>query len=122
MCLLALAQPSQSVPPCTWSPWLDRDDPGGHCDCETLADLVRENHPGACENPLALQARRRSDQTPVEALAGSVVFRHYNTDVGFTCFNSDQAGGRLCEDYEVRMCCPEPAPGNLIFATRSWTL
>ena len=84
---------------------MDRDNPGGYCDCETLAEMIKENKPGLCEKPLLMEGRRRYDKMSINDITG-VVFRDNSPTVGLTCFNADQKS-RRCDDYEVRFCCPK---------------
>ena len=102
---------------CVWSPWLDRDDPTGNCDCEHTSFLYKEGYPGTCENPLKVEARRKSDQTPAEDLADVFNYQTYG-ERGFDCWNVDQEHGRRCDDFELRMCCP--VQQGLIFSKLSF--
>ena len=101
--LLSQAQEAGDTECCVWSGWLDRDNPGGACDCEQTSLLVNENRPGACENPMILEARRVRDQVPAAEITDLVTRMDQN---GFSCWNRDQTRGRFCDDFEVRMCCP----------------
>ncbi|MCH8081353.1 MAG: hypothetical protein IID52_03080 [Proteobacteria bacterium] len=79
-----------------WTDWLDRDNPSGKGDYETVKDFVAAGiiDPG----PLGIQCRTLGGQ-PWQA-AGQV----YSCDatVGGVCVNSKQVGGAQCLDYEVR--------------------
>lgn len=109
----AACPPGQDCP-CTWSPWLDRDDPGGAGDFETLVDLVKEGKI-KCKRPLAVQCRYKGG-----ALWGSQVASYTlppTPPTGYTCLSSGPSAGGICQnaktmpkgtkckDSEVRFCC-----------------
>jgi mucin-like protein len=124
VCVFAQAQPAQAQAaacppgegcPCTWSAWLDRDDPGGVGDFETLADLVKEGKI-KCRRPLAVQCRYKGG-----ALWGYMVASYTMPPTpppGYTCI-TNQGGictnsktkppgtqsNPSCKDSEVRFCC-----------------
>ncbi|CAL8392032.1 unnamed protein product [Gadus morhua 'NCC'] len=89
-----------------WSKWLDRDNPGGTGDWETLSQL-RIQYPGSiCDEPLYIEAVTVDTMTP--ALATGQNFFIFNPTTGFVCRNSDQTK-RGCLDYKVRFgCCCDP--------------
>jgi len=89
-----------NCPAPTWTPFLDRDDPSGVGDFETLADFLLAGE--ACPNPLAIECR-----TVVGKVDFSATGEVYTCtpDVGGVCRNADQPDGS-CEDYEVRFLCP----------------
>ena len=98
---------SNAQPSCTWTKWLDRDNPGGTGDWETVAIAKQWNLiPKTCDS-VGLEARLRSDKTP--AAQTGEVFRVNDKAKGFACVNTDQPD-RACQDYEVRYCC---ANGNI---------
>lgn len=79
-----------------WTDWLDRDNPSGKGDYETVKDFVTA---GMIDpDPVGIQCRTLDGQ-PWQA-AGQV----YSCDaaVGGVCVNSKQVGGAQCLDYEVR--------------------
>lgn len=82
-----------------WTPWLERDIPGGQGDYETLADFLAAGL--ACPNPIGIECQTTSgvDWT----LTGDV----YTCDpaIGGVCVNADQPDG-ACENYQVRFLCP----------------
>lgn len=82
-----------------WTKWLDRDNPSGKGDYETLSDLISEGL--AQPNPGAIQC---------QTLAGidwSQTGEVYTctTAGGGRCVNADQPDGR-CQDYQVRFRYP----------------
>jgi hypothetical protein len=129
MCLIGPAQTVQAQQaaacppggecPCTWTKWLDRDDPSGVGDFEDLANLV----PQACKAPMAIQCRYKNDTTS----AGQ--WGHQNgsnppvntAGAGYSCLVSGPGAGGICQnsktrppgsqtkttckDSEVRFCC-----------------
>ena len=74
-----------------WTTWLDRDNPGGVGDFETLADFGDK----VCRNPLSMEPRQISP--------GSNTIIHQDLNVGFWCINSEQPNGGPCADFEVRL-------------------
>jgi hypothetical protein len=115
----AAACPPGGECPCTWTKWLDRDDPSGVGDFEDLVNLVSQ----ACKLPLAIQCRYKGDTT-----AAGMWGHQYgsNTPVntagaGYTCLSSGPSAGGICtnaktkppgtqakptcKDSEVRFCC-----------------
>ena len=84
---------------CTWTAWLDRDDPGGSGDFETLADFVRAGQ--ACASPKEIEC-----QTLTGSPAASTG-QPYTCDpkVGGVCDNRKLPAGQTCQDYRVRFCC-----------------
>ncbi|MCP4702732.1 MAG: PKD domain-containing protein, partial [Gammaproteobacteria bacterium] len=82
-----------------WTDWLDRDNPGGTGDWEDLNGFGAS----VCSNPMAVQARRKSDQLDAD-LTGEI-FHRYDLISGFACRNGDQPDN-ACFDYEVRFMCP----------------
>lgn len=98
------ANVNNSEEACVWSPWLDRDDPSGHCDCEHTSSLFSEGFPGTCQHPIRVEARRKSDRKPVQDLDTEFSFRFFD-ERGLDCRNADQEGGKRCDDFELRMCC-----------------
>ncbi|XP_035690117.1 mucin-5AC-like [Branchiostoma floridae] len=93
-------------PPCTnWTPWFDRDNPGGGGDWEVLSHLRPENPGQICRAPTDIQARVIS--TGQDAFQTGEVFAFYDVTSGFACRAKDQPDS-ICLDYEVRFCCPLP--------------
>ena len=84
---------------CTWTGWLNRDNPGGTGDFETLADFVRAGQ--VCASP------KRIDCQTLNGLPASSTGQPYTCDpqVGGVCDNRKLAAGQTCADYRVRFCC-----------------
>jgi hypothetical protein len=112
----AAACPPGQECPCTWTSWLDRDDPSGVGDFEDLVNLVSK----ACKLPTAIQCRFKDDKkvwghqtlpNPAVNTAGP----------GYSCMASGSSAGGICQnaktkppgtqskpscrDSEVRFCC-----------------
>jgi hypothetical protein len=85
---------------CRWTPWLNRDSPGGSGDYETLTHFVAQGK--ACAEPEQVECRSRDGRSVSET--GEVVT--CTKEAGAYCVNRVQPGGRRCSDYEVRFCCP----------------
>ncbi|XP_037123435.1 uncharacterized protein LOC119132359 isoform X3 [Syngnathus acus] len=86
-----------------WTPWMNRDSPGGFGDYETLSDLQKENPGKICKHPIGIEARTVSGAS-VES-TGNVI-QVSDTRTGFICRNVDQPYHGLCADHEVRFSCP----------------
>uniref|UniRef100_A0A8C1TTA6 WxxW domain-containing protein n=1 Tax=Cyprinus carpio TaxID=7962 RepID=A0A8C1TTA6_CYPCA len=84
------------------TPWLDRDDPSGVGDYETLSLLLIRYPLQVCPKPIAIEVTTISG-TP--ALPPGNIFVVYVS--GFACVNAGQTGGGVCDDYKVRFSCPE---------------
>ncbi|PTL76776.1 hypothetical protein [Vitiosangium sp. GDMCC 1.1324] len=83
----------------TWTPWLNRDAPGGVGDFETLSDFLTEGFP-VCSNPIAIECQTTS------GVNWSSTGQVYSCTLsGGTCTNSQQSNG-TCLDYQVRFLCP----------------
>jgi len=82
-----------------WTPWLNRDAPGGFGDFETLADFIAAGQ--ACATPFAVECKtlggvdwsQTGDVYSCTASGGGI------------CLNASQPDGS-CEDYQVRFLCP----------------
>jgi hypothetical protein len=100
------------VPPpyIRWSGWLDRDDPGGAGDWETLADFAPSQV--GCALPAYINAQTTSG-VPWES-TGQVLT--VSPDVGAVCRNADQSSGS-CLDYRVKFGCVTPGWAAL---PRAW--
>ena len=90
-----------------WTPWLNRDTPGGTGDFETLRDHRRERPREVCERPSDIECRVKgsSDLVDTGVLASGERFTCDRT-VGAVCDNRKQPPGARCRDYEVRFACP----------------
>ncbi len=89
----------QHLEACKWTPWLNRDSPGGSGDYETLNDFVSAGK--ACAKPEKVECRARDGRTPAQT--GDVV--SCTKQGGAVCVNKKQRPGHRCSDYEVRFCC-----------------
>ncbi len=83
-----------------WTPWLNRDQPGGFGDAETLENFVISGE--VCSRPIDVQCRTSAGIDWLDA--GQVYTCHRN--VGGSCINYTQTEGEKCLDYEVRFLCP----------------
>ncbi|XP_050405893.1 mucin-5B [Patella vulgata] len=98
-----------------WTPWFDRDNPGGYYDWEGLAAIQQDNPGKVCSNPTAVDAQ----------LTSGAPYTDGNDDVvigpthGLTCKNDDQDDKR-CNDYKVRFCCSEETPSCPNNAWTQW--
>ncbi len=111
----AACPPGQDCP-CTWSNWLDRDDPSGVGDFEDLPALIKEGKL-KCRRPLAIQCRYKDDKKVWGSQAGSYPGTNtagagYNcqTAKGGWCTNTQtkppgSQSKPTCRDSEVRVCC-----------------
>lgn len=88
-----------SDPTCTWTPWLDRDNPSGSGDFENLSAFVDSGQ--ACAAPRGIECRTRLRQVDWTETGQTYTCQ---PDRGGICVNSEQ-GGELCLDYEIRVCC-----------------
>ncbi|XP_043191522.1 uncharacterized protein LOC122364827 [Amphibalanus amphitrite] len=94
-----------------WGEWLDRDNPGGSCDCE---------HPGWADHPVRNVPACPDGGSPLEVDCRTTAGIHAalssnravtcSVDGGFSCWNSAQTDGTSCLDYKVRYLCGNPAP------------
>jgi hypothetical protein len=111
----AACPPGQDCP-CTWSTWLDRDDPTGKGDYEDLPTLIKEGKI-KCRRPLAIQCRYKdtkqvwgSQVAAYTATNTAGAGYHCETTKGGWCVNAETkpAGSEskpTCKDSEVRLCC-----------------
>lgn len=111
----AICPPGQDCP-CTWSAWVDRDDPTGVGDFEDLASLYKEKKV-ACLRPTAIQCRYKGgavwgSQVLPQGPGGSPPVGYVcNVSVGGTCTNAKTKppgtqANPSCKDSEIRVCCP----------------
>ncbi|KAK5864265.1 hypothetical protein PBY51_001219 [Eleginops maclovinus] len=84
--------------------WFDVDDPSDRGDYETLVQLQMLFPAELCMEPVAIEAMTLSG---VPAHRTGDVFQIYDASRGFTCVNAEQPGGRRCQDYRVRLTCPQ---------------
>jgi hypothetical protein len=82
-----------------WSPWLNRDGPGGSGDWETLSEFVAAGQ--TCSAPIGIECQTTSGVS--SAVSGEV----YTCEAaaGGICQNANQSDG-YCLDYRVRFLCP----------------
>jgi hypothetical protein len=92
-----------------WTPWLDRDDPSGNGENEEVAAFLPTGQ--VCPSPLAIQCRRVSDKLDWSQTGEKVICQ---PALGLTCLNAEQSDG-ICDDYEVRFACPDPAAQSAWF-------
>ncbi|XP_057694195.1 mucin-5AC-like [Corythoichthys intestinalis] len=99
-----------------WTPWFDRDNPGGKGDFEVLSRLRMENPMQICQIPIEIEVQTISGDS---AYSTGETFFAFDTDNGFICRNEDQNprigdeirrneehSSRGCSDYQVRFQCP----------------
>lgn len=97
-----------------WTRWLNRDNPGGTGDFETLRDHRRENPDIVCANPTAVECRVIKTGQPVKTVQtrrGSSY--RCELPVGGVCDNRFQAPGERCKNLEVRFACPQKPASDL---------
>ncbi len=86
-----------------WTPWLDRDQPSGKGDYETLNDFLEAGE--ACSCPLDVECQTLDGRDWRET--GQVYT--CSRIQGGICVNDRQPDGRPCLDYRVRFfCASEP--------------
>ena len=94
---------TQVCGPFNWTDWIDRDNPSGTGDWETVSDAVPL---GGCPNPIWLECQTLTGTNWWQT--GDVI--RYSTNGGCLCVDADQpliAGVRKCRnDYRIRMLCP----------------
>jgi len=89
-----------------WTSWLDRDNPSGNGDYETLTDFINSGQ--SCENPSKVEWKT------VNGEKFSSQNLHVDKSFGFYCLNSENPSG--CKDYEVRFYCGVDEPAENICA------
>merc|ERR1711892_529326 len=94
-----------------WTEFLDRDDPTGDGDFESIADYPRGS---VCDNPTSIQSQPRT--------SGSTAVTHIDLAYGFYCANDEQSNGEGCADFEVRYCCPKKAEHVCDAEGYKWTV
>lgn len=84
-----------------WTPWLNRDDPGGTGDFETRHSFT----PSVCASASAIEARVVGSSTVYTPGSATPDNLHmFSTSDGLACRNADQGSG-VCRNYEVRFFC-----------------
>ena len=81
-----------------WTDWLDRDNPGGTGDFETLDDFTEND---VCDAPLDVMCET-VEGVPWQQ-SGQVVT--CDTKTGLRCVHAEQNNGEWCSDYRVRFLC-----------------
>lgn len=90
-----------------WTPWLNRDSPGGVGDFETLQSFLQAGQvPQSCSTPQKIECRRRG----TTQLVGTGTLSNgeritCEPNKGGYCYNNQQPPGVRCGDYEVRFLC-----------------
>ena len=79
-----------------WTAWLDRDDPSGKGDYETVKDFLIEGK--MQPNPVAIQCQTLAG---VDWNGAGQVYS-CTVEVGGVCRNAEQVDGEQCKDYKVR--------------------
>jgi hypothetical protein len=96
--------------PCTWTNWVNRDQPSGQGDYDLLVDLQKEGKL-KCKRPLAVQCRYTPNGQTWGSQAGTYTLAqgpkgyHCETTKGSWCVNSETNPKGTCKDSEVRFCC-----------------
>ena len=83
--------------------WLDRDNPSGYCDCETIRDF---NPSQICPNPTGIKCRERSTGQDYRDVGQTMTC---NVRSGGACWNHENTPNP-CKDYEVQFICPGTCP------------
>lgn len=84
-----------------WTPFYDRDNPGGSGDYETFSHLRARHSRVLCSNPIGIDAQTTGGVNYKET--GQVL--QVGVTTGLVCRNNEQSN-RRCLDYRVRFCCP----------------
>ncbi|XP_076129318.1 uncharacterized protein LOC143110324 [Alosa pseudoharengus] len=99
-----------------WTDWMDRDNPTGTGDWETVSDLKTEYPKTMCPNATAIEVASVDGISLNDA--GNVF--HVNDHItGLICKNADQEKC-FCRDYKVRFLCHPPYCADL--QHMCWTL
>ncbi len=85
-----------------WTPWLNRDRPGGVGDYETFSDFLKAGK--VCKTPCGIQCQTTNGKNWDQS--GQVYT--CAQDKGGICVNKKQANGARCLDYRVRFQCYRP--------------
>ncbi|XP_049581757.1 mucin-5AC-like isoform X1 [Syngnathus scovelli] len=85
-----------------WTPWLDRDDPSGAGDYETISKLRCKYPYKICQTPIQIEVQTVHGFSV--ASTGDII-QVADVNTGFICENYDQEDG-TCADYRVRFKCP----------------
>jgi len=88
--------------------WINRDNPGGSGEWETMGDLRKEYPKLYCDAPTSVQAHAVDSDSifstdNLALLPDNLNF--FNLREGLVCRNSQQADGHQCHDYSTRYEC-----------------
>ncbi|XP_076461744.1 uncharacterized protein LOC143294198 [Babylonia areolata] len=86
-----------------WTDWFNSDSPDGAGDVELLPEIRRLNPICAEDYVTKVECRRVDTQESYDVT--NDVQTVCNTRAGFACYNSNQATGNACADYEIRIYC-----------------
>ncbi|WP_421791314.1 hypothetical protein [Hyphobacterium sp.] len=103
--VLARTEPEEPVRS-TWTPWLNRDRPGGSGDYDKLDDHLADGN--TCAAPIDVECRAVASTQPASETGQNVTC---TLERGFICRNAEQDGAQ-CLDYEVRFLCPSTTPAE----------
>ena len=84
-----------------WTGWLNRDNPSGLGDFETLSKFVEAGK--ACRSPRAIKCKTIDGR---DFTAAHQVYT-CNVNRGGICRNSEQRRGERCLNYKVKFLCPK---------------
>ncbi|XP_063078724.1 uncharacterized protein si:dkey-205h13.2 [Engraulis encrasicolus] len=87
-----------------WTNWMDRDDPTGSGDWETVSSLQKSYPKQMCPNPTAIEVATVDGISLADA--GNTFFANDHI-TGLICKNADQKKC-FCRDYKVRFVCSPP--------------
>ena len=91
-----------------WTPWFDRDNPGGNGDYEMLSLLIQEGKP-ICPKPVGMECQTLSGIPATST--GEIVHQNLGApSVGCYCVNAEQPDGVCNHDYRVRFLCCQDCP------------
>ncbi|KAK6189108.1 hypothetical protein SNE40_005147 [Patella caerulea] len=85
-----------------WTEWVNRDSPSFSFDNERLKEILDGNF-DVCTKPTSVEARLVATEEPYFTANEMVSI---SPSLGFICQNDLQVDG-MCENYEVRFCCPD---------------
>ncbi|XP_077553611.1 uncharacterized protein LOC144168516 [Haemaphysalis longicornis] len=98
---------------CGWTEWMDADDPDASDsdmgDLEIIEDLLQHRN-GSCTPADVEKIECRVKSTALDWKRSGQTSLSCDANVGFRCYNNFQL--KKCEDYEVRLFCACPKPGE----------
>ncbi|KAM6976792.1 uncharacterized protein FYW47_001612 [Aplochiton taeniatus] len=83
--------------------WLSGDTPSAEGDVESISQLLKTFPGQVCRNPISIEAQTTYG---ISAKHTGDTYLSYDGTFGFVCINSEQKGGRKCQDYRVMLTCP----------------